>query len=494
MKYKHFEVVIILFATAIILLLYSIIQPKISFPFLKGEQVNFSFLSVDKILNLGIKETINEKADIVTEKLIAQSNTVVVKQDKPIKKDTLTKPEKPTTFLFVPSSGNVSCFDNFFSALYMESPKEVVHIGHYGDSQIEGDRISSNFRNKFRQEFGGQGVGFVPLTDITDCISYSRTSSENWQRYTVFKNKFKNGFFGLSGMVFKYANSVVQKPDEQIDSTSTEVKEGKIVYYNGKAHITICLNNNYSDFSVMYGNAEKPCQLSVRSLTSSKNLAQITLNSTNNFVKQKIDLTSNDKNISISFSGTSPNIYGLNFDGDKGVQVDNYAIRGHSGDRLIKINPNLLIEELKETNTHLVIFQFGANSIPYVKSDETLEYISQEFTKLFQRFKQSMPNLSILVVGVGDMATRIDGEYTSYPMIPKIRDVMKNAALKSNCAYFDLFEFMGGNDAILSWSKKGLASKDGHFSPAGQEIVANEIFKAIMKEYALFKQKYKINT
>jgi hypothetical protein len=53
---------------------------------------------------------------------------------------------------------------------------------------------------------------------------------------------------------------------------------------------------------------------------------------------------------------------------------------------------------------------------------------------------------------------------------------------------------MGGKDAILSWSKKGLASKDGHFSPQGQEIVADEIFKVLLNNFNLFKQKYHLNS
>ena len=33
---------------------------------------------------------------------------------------------------------------------------------HYGDSQIECDRITSLLRQRFQEEFGGMGVGLVP--------------------------------------------------------------------------------------------------------------------------------------------------------------------------------------------------------------------------------------------------------------------------------------------------------------------------------------------
>ena len=42
---------------------------------------------------------------------------------------------------------------------------------------------------------------------------------------------------------------------------------------------------------------------------------------------------------------------------------------------------------------------------------------------------------------------------------------------------------MGGENAILTWNRKGLCALDGHLSPKGQKIIANLIFKAIMREY-----------
>ena len=39
-----------------------------------------------------------------------------------------------------------------------------VRVLHYGDSQLEGDRITSYLRNKFQLKWGGGGTGLVPIT------------------------------------------------------------------------------------------------------------------------------------------------------------------------------------------------------------------------------------------------------------------------------------------------------------------------------------------
>lgn len=469
MKLKQFEAVLIMLVTGTLLALFSYLKPAISFPLFLGETIDVRFIPFEKLLTLGGFATSNVKADSIAEKLLQTD------YKDSISSDSVVVPE----FLTVSSLEGVGALDDFFAALKFESPEKVVRIAHYGDSQIEGDRITSNIRDNFFKEFGGQGVGFVPFDDIATNVSYSRESSSNWKRFSVFHDKLKNGAFGLSGMSFIYRNSITPVENDSVAKTVEKLT----------ASIRLRLRSNYSKIKIQYGNASSPCHVSVYKTGSDNVLGKTVLNQNISYVEQEIDLTANEKNITLSFEGESPMIYGITFDGEKGVQVDNFGIRGHSGNGLLKIEKSLFSDEIKQSNTRLIMLQFGANTIPYVNSQKTLDYVASEFSRIFKKFKQVNKNLSVLVIGVGDMATRIDGEYTSYPMIPDIRDVIKKAALESGCAYFDMYEYMGGKDAILSWSKKGLASKDGHFSPKGQRIVADQIFNAILTHYKQFEKK-----
>ena len=55
-----------------------------------------------------------------------------------------------------------SFFDTLFEAMEQcKTDSSIVHILHYGDSQIEEDRISSYIRQRLQEQFGGMGAGLL---------------------------------------------------------------------------------------------------------------------------------------------------------------------------------------------------------------------------------------------------------------------------------------------------------------------------------------------
>jgi len=65
-----------------------------------------------------------------------------------------------------------------------------IRILYYGDSQIEGDRITSYLRYMLRKERGGTGPGlFLPLMPVMYTKSLWIRSSSNWKRYNYLSYK-----------------------------------------------------------------------------------------------------------------------------------------------------------------------------------------------------------------------------------------------------------------------------------------------------------------
>jgi hypothetical protein len=289
----------------------------------------------------------------------------------------------------------------------------------------------------------------------------------------------------MGGTLFKFLQCVT---DTIIDSTTTPGNKSETIKktYFDRGNITIKFLKNmvFDKVRLMYGNCDKKCMFNVYDNINGIKLYSDTLPFTSTFSILNLDLPSVSSNMKFEFiSSVSPDIYGLYFDGKEGLQVDNYAIRGHSGDGLMYINPNYLATQIKETNTKLIIFQYGSNVVPYVHSEADVKWIEDLYYKLFMHFKKASPDVSILVVSTGDMATYYGGGYASYKYLPKIRDAQKIAATKAGCAFWDLFEVMGGSNSIIKWVQKKLSSYDGHYSPKGQEIIGNELFKALFDEY-----------
>jgi len=379
-------------------------------------------------------------------------------------------------------SGKNTALDNFFRAL-QNTDSSLIRVGHYGDSQIEGDRITSLLRIMFQTKFGGNGVGYVPMEDVTSPVSYTRVSSGNWVRYTVFTNKSANKLYSPGGTVFRYRFFVPESSKDSItdEGDTIKIKIPAASYSNATMFLKVF--RSYSTAKIWYGKAEEPAELKVYDSGSGDLLAEMTLDDPDPFNVVNIPLSRPSLKLRFVFTGPSPEIYGVTFDPVVGVQFDNYGLRGHSGDGLMLISRDFLGNEFTMINNKLAILQFGGNVTPYVKNEKSLENIKNIYDRLYAHFKAANPNASVLVIGVNDVARSVGGTYTSYPMVGRIRDVQKEVALKNGCAFFDLLELMGGENSVMAWYRKGLASRDGHYSDRGREIVVNEIFLAVMAEY-----------
>lgn len=89
-------------------------------------------------------------------------------------------------------SRNKNALKNFFDALYeLKNNPQAIRVLHYGDSQIEGDRITDYLRLKLQGQFGGQGPGLISLMPVASSLINRVTTAPGWDRYNVFTSKDK---------------------------------------------------------------------------------------------------------------------------------------------------------------------------------------------------------------------------------------------------------------------------------------------------------------
>ena len=92
------------------------------------------------------------------------------------------------SLLPIPEKKSVFPLQNFLDSLRYS--KGQVRIIYYGDSQIEGDRITSYLRHTLRKGRGGSGPGmFLPVMPIMYTKSIWLRSSSNWKRYNYLSYK-----------------------------------------------------------------------------------------------------------------------------------------------------------------------------------------------------------------------------------------------------------------------------------------------------------------
>ncbi len=393
--------------------------------------------------------------------------------------------------------------NKFFLALREVSSTQLIRVLHYGDSQIEGDRISSYLRNRLQQRFGGCGVGLVPLLDVVGSrMSIAQYSDPEWQKLFVYSNGFKKSqidSYGVMGAAFKYSAPAkaaqqgyfAMKIDTIRDTSQHAIYvqrtgPGVMVSYAG-------LKRGYPKdkqaqvVKLLYRNPQAPFQVTFQENFDSTQ--RVTIDTTSQFRVFAHRLRKDFDKLTLTFSGSgSPELYAASLDCDKGIAIDNIPFRGSSGVDFTRMNPAVFGTQIKALNVRMVILQFGVNIVPYAQKDYS--YYEQALYRQLRLFKELAPDASILVIGVSDMSRREGSSYVSYPNIEKIRDAQRNAAFKAGCAFWDTYVAMGGKNSMPSWAfaKPALAKQDFiHFTPKGAMIISEMLYKALINEYEKYR-------
>ncbi len=389
--------------------------------------------------------------------------------------------------------------DKFFNSLQQLSDKpELIRIVHYGDSQVEGDRITDYLRNRLQNRFGGCGVGLVPLLERQAFRStLSSDESDNWNKFAVYGSEpsKSNRPYGLLASYYRFASPIGK--DSTI-SSNPKMFNAWVRYretnLNGKSDRSTTIQN----FKILYNSPYSELSTTIKIEKSTKNdtdtvfkykLEQQNKAGELEVFEQTIDTKFKKLNVNFeSLAGSE--LYGMTFDCNAGVAVDNIALRGSAGIEFTKMNKEFLKQHFKKLNVKLLILQFGVNVVPSPASN--YGFYEKLMIKQLRFLKSLNPELCILIVGVSDMAHKKGTSMVSYSNIPKIRDAQKNAAFKTGCAFWDLYEAMGGEGAMQSWvhSRPSLAGKDyTHFNARGARVVSEMLYEALMKEYERFKER-----
>ncbi len=382
--------------------------------------------------------------------------------------DSISKRVYPIHFR---ESGSERLHRFFEAAASAKQDGKVVRILHYGDSQIENDRMTSLLRYRMQRVFGGSGIGMVsaiPLYYGNPAFSESWTG--NWIRYTGFGKRDTTIEHAAYGAMMCFTS--IPMPEEELPSLQFNFIQGR------KA-------SRFSDLRIFLHSYVDSGMVMVR---YNDTITDTIFPVGDGYQVLNSEPGINAKKVEILFSlDQGGRIYGISFDPPEGVQVDNIAMRGSSGSEFSRTDQNLLDTMLKAMDPGLVILQFGGNVVPYITN---FNYYRRVFSRELRHLRSLMPNTSILVIGPSDMATKSDGEFTTFATLEPVRNVLREAALDADCGFWDMYEAMGGRNSIQDFvmAEPPLATSDYiHFTNRGANLMAGMVFDAIMLEYEKWK-------
>lgn len=370
---------------------------------------------------------------------------------------------------------------SYLKTLVKNLKDKEFRIIHYGDSQLEGDRISGYLRSKFQSKYGGSGPGFLPLLPVYHQIAAVVEPSENWIRNAIFDPSQKKRTPATYGAYLSLSRFTSVLPDsvskDTLDWTSAEVNVGvsNRAYRSSKYFNTLKLH---------YDNASSPCYLEVKK--GNTILFADTLKKDGRYHLLKINLPSWDDAtpITLNFKAKySPDFYGLSLENNYGVQLDNVAMRGSAGTKFVSLDYASTQEMMHQLKPQLILMQFGGNVMPYLKDSSSIARYMRQLKAQINRLKKWNPKSQIMFIGPSDMSYAVDGQMQSYPLLPALNNAIKELCLSRDIAYWSMFDAMGGTNSMLTWVEKNYAANDyTHFAPKGTKIISELFYLALMLE------------
>lgn len=367
---------------------------------------------------------------------------------------------------------------NFFESLAnLNNESKSIRILHYGDSQIEGDRISDYLRLKLQGQFGGEGPGLISFMPVAPSVINKLSWSNGWDRYQVFAGKdkrVKHNSFGAMAHITRFAPYMAISDSSSYRSAWIKIVTSK----NGGPKAA-----GFKKIKLFYGGSQTRTHVELYengSLNNSDSLA-----SGGNFNVKEFSLNQGALLHEFRFKGKdSPDFYGVSLEGGKGVMVDNFGLRGSSGTFFNQINYGQLKNFFDYLNAKLIILQFGGNSLPYITTKEQADNFGGYIKAQINTIKKIAPEASILVIGPADMSVKEGTEYVTHPQLENLRDAIRRSAFETDCAFFDMYNCMGGKNSMVTWVEQGIAAKDYiHFSSGGARKIAVLLYSSLMNDY-----------
>jgi alginate O-acetyltransferase complex protein AlgI len=339
-----------------------------------------------------------------------------------------------------------------------------IRIMYYGDSQIEGDRITSFLRQTLREQYGGSGPGLLlPLMPVMYTKSVSVKSSSNWKRYNYLSYSNRETDTKSMGPMMAFCRYL---------------PTGKVSPVNEEAYVRI-VPSVYADSSVrsyeklrlLYRNREGKVTIKISS--GGKDIISDTLGR-GEITQQYICNLHNSNDLRITFSGKcSPDIFGISLESDTGLIVDNIPQRGSAGLEFTMVDKSNLQENYEFLSPDLFVLHYGLNIVRNVRKE--YNYYEEGLCRQIRLLKELSPQTPVLIMSLTDMAYSETDSVRSFNNIPDIISAQRNAAEKSGAGFWDSRKAMGGEHSIILWAakKSPLAQKDlVHFTYPGADTLS----------------------
>lgn len=396
--------------------------------------------------------------------------------------------------------------DHFYNAL-ASSGSQLVRVAYFGDSFIEADIITSELRNLLQNAYGGHGVGFVDINALTAKGRPTvKATADGWTTHRVndaASKGFKASLQGINGQYFIPGNSAtftakMQDAPAWYGARLGTAERATIYYTPGSGlQLYAAINGGEEQLLTAESGVASVTETTreVREPKITKHMSEdsvwtydttwVTRTETiTNGTQEQGHVSSKSLSGDIrtfrltAKQGGSSRFYGVAFDGNTGVTLDNMSMRSAPGSHLAGIPQQTLNEFAALRPYDLIIIQFGLN-VASPKRKDYSDYTAKMGTAI-QHFRQAFPQASILVVSVADRDKRIGDGMHTMGGIRELVAFQRKMAAEQHVAFWNMYEAMGADGSIARMVANGEAAKDfTHMNFQGGKVLAKMFFDVL---------------
>ncbi len=372
------------------------------------------------------------------------------------------KSTPPTAVLDNPCDGEPCkrhALDGFTAALAAQRAGTAAHplrISYFGDSLTADDQLTSVLRDRFQALLGDGGPGFVfaaPPHPYCAHRAIARVLTNNWQIHGISTVVPSDRLLGLGGDA------------ESDDGVIRLIPTSKLVrsidvHYLGQPHGgTLELRADGHP---------------IGQLATAADHKQAGF--------ERVAVPEGTKQLELRAHGRV-RLFGASLEGERGAVVDNLGIVNATAKAL---RDHDLAEHWQHQLEHrapdLVVLMLGTNEAEWLAPKGAgMEEHEQVFDDLLATVRKANPLASCLVVSPLDQLDWRDDKMPPRASVPAMVAAQHRAALRHGCAFWDVFQWMGGKGSSRQWYRRGLVVKDfQHPTSEGAEQLATALFAGLV--------------
>lgn len=350
-----------------------------------------------------------------------------------------------------------SKLDRFYAKL---AGGEDVRIAFMGDSFIEGDILTSDFRAIMQERFGGRGVGFVacdiPFATVRKSV---KRSSSGWTAYSVMKPKslpesVKDKFF-VSGYLASGSKGATTRwsATDVFPTLDSCTRARLLLYSRDSSRVTIEVDDSLSrSFDIEGADV----------------LREIYVEAPLSAIRVRVD-------------EGSLLCYGASLEGDGGVVVDNFSVRSNNGHAIFGTSAKINRQADEMLHYDLVVLQYGLNIMQ--KGQRGYSRYRDQLRDMIAYAERCFPDAAIMVMGVSDRWVKSEesSKYESIGSVDALTSYQRAAADSCGVAFWNTSKAMAQLGGMPTFVSRGWAANDyTHINFQGGRRIALELASAIV--------------